>query len=659
MSWSNVSLLNAEINVASPDGQYFYGKDSPGTNTNLYRFELPATETDLGLLPGDQSQNIPFGLTTVFLSGEFPDDAFKIYRKNLADAYSTVVNISDVNLDLQAMHGIASKNGFVVAFHGHRGTGLNYVRYSTDGINFNAAGSWSLGNNRVDPVTAYEWFNNYSFDNSTIIFPAIDFDGSGVEDLYSVSASGVISAMGVLPFAGSKQWYGYAGAGYYWRRNAASFDGFQWSLNGTSWTTPNDTGIAPIPSNTIYPLGVKVVPTRNITLYQWDKNNNQWDLSSAEVVKTPANISNPSIRQALRLSNGVLIVKVWDGFLYVWAERSDPLRGIYSELDPSIKLTAGRYSAGVIDTGSEVEIFDAVLPIVCNLSTTKGIVAYSDTALGGRVQVVNKTGLTLTLGASSYGLGAGTTPSAIFALSSTKAVALYEPGACVILDISGDVITVGTPVSLEVGAVFISGCRLTSTKFFVGYVTTTLARGVVATVTGSTISLATPANASTANSEETSCTCLVNDTTVILAYHSAADEIRCVALAISGTSFSISDDELVDSDSDGPMGFPFVSKLDSARGTLTYFSSADVAKSCIVQLTGSSLSVGNILAFSSGSNPAIGALNNGRMATAYLRDGTAYVRTLSASGLTTTDNSNEAGLDVTENIPSLAVMAAI
>lgn len=656
MSWSNVSLLNAEINVASPDGQYFYGKDSPGTNTNLYRFELPATETDLGLLPGDQSQNIPFGLTTVFLSGEFPDDAFKIYRKNLADAYSTVVNISDVNLDLQAMHGIASKNGFVVAFHGHRGTGLNYVRYSTDGLNFNT-GSWSLGNNRVDPVTAYEWFNNYSFDNSTIIFPAIDVDGPNTEDLYSVSSSGVISAMGVLPFAGSKQWYGYAGAGYYWRRNSGSFDGFQWSLNGTSWTTPNDTDIAPIPSNTIYPLGVKVVPTRNITLYQWDKNNNQWDLSSAEVIRTPANIVNPSVRQALRLSDGRLVVKCWDGFLYVWMERSDLLRGIYSGV--SIKLTAGQYSGGTIDTGSEVEIFDAESPIVCNLSTTKGIVAYTDTALGGRVQVVNKSNLTITLGALSYGLGAGTTPSAIFALSATKAVALYEPGACVILDISGDVITVGTPVSLEVGAVFISGCRLTSTKFFVGYVTTTLARGVVATVTGSTISLGTPANASNNNSEETSCTCLVDNTTVILSYHSAADTIRAVALSISGTTFSIVDDELIDSDSDGPMGFPFVSKLDSVRGTLTYFSSAEVCKSCIVQLTGSSLSVGNILAFSSGSNPAIGALNNARTAAAYLRDGTAYVRTLSASGLTTASDTNETTLDATVNIPSLAVMAAI
>lgn len=658
MSWSNISLANTEINVCSPDGLYFYGKDSPG-NTNLFQFDItPDTEADLGALPGDQAQNVPFGLTTVFHSGEFPNSSFKVYRKSGAAAYSTVVNISDANLNLQCMHSIASKNGFVVAFHGHQGVGVNYVRYSTDGINFNA-GSWSLGNNRVDPVVSYEWFNNYSFDNSTIIFPAIDFDGSGVEDLYSVSASGVISAMGVLPFAGSKQWYGYAGAGYYWRRNAASFDGFQWSLNGTSWTTPNDTDIAPIPSNTIYPLGVKVVPTRNITLYQWDKNNNQWDLSSAEVVKTPANISNPSIRQALRLSNGVLIVKVWDGFLYVWAERSTPLRGIYSELDPSVKLAAGQYNGGTIDTGSEVEIFDAQTPLVCNLSATKGIVAYTDTALGARVQVVNKSNLTITLGASSYSLGAGTTPSAIFALSATKAVALYGPGAVVILDISGDVITVGTPVSLESNATFISGCRLTATKFFVGYVTTTLARGVVATVTGSTISLGTPANASTANSEETSCTCLVDNTTVILAYHSAADTIRCVALAISGTSFSISDDELIDSDSDGPMGFPFVSKLDSARGTLTYFSSADVAKSCIVQLTGSSLSVGNILAFSSGSNPAIGALNNGRMATAYLRDGTAYVRTLSASGLTTTDNSNEAGLDTTENIPSLAVMAAI
>lgn len=656
MSWANISLGNTEINVAAPDGLYFYGKDSPG-NTNLFQFDIgPDTEVDLGALPGDQAQNVPFGLTTVFHSGEFPNSSFKVYRKSGAAAYSTVVSISDANLNLQCMHSIASKNNFVVAFHGHQGTGLNYVRYSTDGINFNA-GSWSLGNNRVDPVTAYEWFNHYSFDNSTIIFPAVDFDGIGVEDLYSVSASGVISAMGVLPFAGSKQWYGYAGAGYYWRRNSGSFDGFQWSLNGTSWTTPNDTDIAPIPSNTIYPLGVKVVPTRNITLYQWDKNNNQWDLSSAEVIRTPANIVNPSVRQALRLSDGRVIAKVWDGFLYVWMERSDLLRGIYSGI--SAKLTAGRYNGGTIDTGSEVEIFDAEAPIVCNLSATKGIVAYTDPVLGGRVRVVNKSNLTITLGALSYGLGAGTTPSAIFALSATKAVALYEPGAVVILDISGDVITVGTPVSLESNATFISGCRLTAAKFFVGYVTTTLARGVVATVTGSTISLGTPANASTANSEETSCTCLVNDTTVILAYHSTADTIRAVALAISGTGFSISDDKLVDADSSGPMGFPFVSKLDSVRGTLTYFSSADVAKSCIVQLTGSSLSVGNILAFSSGSNPAIGALNNGRMATAYLRDGTAYVRTLSASGLTTTDNSNEAGLDTTENIPSLAVMAAI
>lgn len=656
MSWANISLGNTEINVAAPDGLYFYGKDSPG-NTNLYQFDIgPDTEVDLGALPGDQAQNVPFGLTTVFHSGEFPNSSFKVYRKSGAAAYSTVVSISDANLNLQCMHSIASKNGFVVAFHGHQGVGVNYVRYSTDGINFNA-GSWSLGNNRVDPVTAYEWFNNYSFDDSTIIFPAIDVDGSGVEDLYSVSASGVISAMGVLPFAGSKQWYGYAGAGYYWRRNAASFDGFQWSLNGTSWTTPNDTDIAPIPSNTIYPLGVKVVPTRNITLYQWDKNNNQWDLSSAEVIRTPANIVNPSVRQALRLSDGRLVAKVWDGFLFIWMERSDLLRGIYSGV--SIKLTAGQYSGGTIDTGSEVEIFDAEAPLVCNLSATKGIVAYTDPVLGARVQVINKSALTLTLGASSYSLGAGTTPSAIFALSSTKAVALYEPGAAVILTISGDTISLGSPVSLESNATFISGCRLTSTKFFVGYVTTTLARGVVATVTGSTISLGTPANASTANSEETSCATLVNDTTVILAYHSTADTIRCVALAISGTGFSISDDKLVDADSDGPMGFPFVSKLDSVRGTLTYFSSADVCKSAIVQLTGSSLSVGNLLAFSGGSSPAIGALSGARMAAVYLVGGTVYAQTLSNSGLSTASDGNAAALDTTDNLPSIAVMAAI
>lgn len=654
MSWANISLSNTEINVCTPDGLYFYGKDSPG-NSNLYQFDIgPDTEVDLGALPGDQSQNVPFGLTATFFSGEYPDDSMKLYKKVGAAAYSTVVNISDVNLDLQAFHATATKNGLVVAFHGHISTGTNYIRYSTDGASFNA-GSWSTGNNGMTFPTSYEWWNHSSFDNRDIASPAIDLDDSSNEYLFRFSG-GVMSALTSLPFAGSKIWGGYRGAGYYWRRDSTGQTGYQWSTDLSSWSTPNDTGIVAIPSNCIYPIGYKVNGGA-IQMYQWNKNTVDWDLSSAETIRTPPSLTTMNVLSLLRLNDGRVIAKVWDGFLYVWMERSDLLRGVYSGL--SIKLTAGRYSGGTIDTGSEVEIYDAEAPLVCNLSTTKGIVAYTDTSLGGRVQVVNKSVLTLTLGALSYGLGAGTTPSAIFALSATKAVALYEPGAAVILDISGDVITVGTPVSLESNATFISGCRLTATKFFVGYVTTTLARGVIATVTGSTISLGTPANASTANSEETSCCCLVNDTTVILAYHSTADTIRCVALAISGTGFSISDDKLVDSDSDGPMGFPFVSKLDSVRGTLTYFSNVDVCKSAIVQLTGSSLSIGNILAYSSGLNPAIGALNNGRMATAYLSGGTAYVRTLSANGLTTTDNSNEAGLDTTDNLPSIAVMAAI
>ncbi len=330
-----------------------------------------------------------------------------------------------------------------------------------------------------------------------------------------------------------------------------------------------------------------------------------------------------------------------------------------------MKLIAGRYS-GSITTGNVAEIGSAVSPIVCNLSATKAIVAFVDYAtLTSRVQIVNKSGLAPTLGASSYSLGTGTLPFAIFALSSTQAVALYTPGAAVILDVSGDVITPGTAVPLETGAVFISGSRLTATKFFVSYVLTTVARGVVASVTGSTITLNTPANASNNNSEETSCATLVDDTTVMMAYHSATDTMRLVALTISGVGFSIADDELVDSDVSGPMGIPTVSKLDATRCVVNWYNNVAEfdCKAAIVTLSGGALTPGAILTYSTGAAsrfyPAIGALSDSRIAAAYVYSDTMAVKTMSGASTTLTDNANEITPIASGNMPSVAVMKAI
>lgn len=330
-----------------------------------------------------------------------------------------------------------------------------------------------------------------------------------------------------------------------------------------------------------------------------------------------------------------------------------------------LRLVSGRYSGG-INTGNVAEIAAAVYPVVCNLSATKAIVAFVDDSTGtGRVQVVNKTDLTLTPAASSYSLGAGTVPAAVFALSSTKAVALYEPGAAVILDVSGDVITVGTPVALEAGAIYISGSRLTATKFFISYVVATVARGVVASVTGSTITLNTPANASSNNSEETSCATLVDDTTVILAYHSAADTIRAVALTISGVGFSIADDELIDSNVSGPMGLPMVSKLDATRVVVTWFNNVTEfdCKAAIVTLAGAALGPGAILTYSTGAAsrfyPAVGALSADRIAAAYVYSDALRAKTLSAVSGTVSDNNNEVNVASSGNTPSVAVMKAI
>lgn len=392
------------------------------------------------------------------------------------------------------------------------------------------------------------------------------------------------------------------------------------------------------------------VQTGNITLSALGDTG--WRYAEGEVVDPGGTIDTLTMRVG-SIDDGEAFIQ-FAGFDSAFVDDS-PL---------PLKLVAGQYG-GTISTGNVIEIADAYSPIVCNLSATKAIVAFTDDTGTGRVQVVNKSSLALTLGASSYSLGASTVPVALFALSSTKAVALYEPGSAVILDIAGDVITVGTPVALETGAVFIGGSRLTATKFFVSYVISTVARGVVASVATSTITLNTPANASSNNSEETSCATLVDDTTVMMAYHSAADTMRLVALTISGVGFSIADDELIDSNVSGPMGTPMVSKLDATRVVVTWYNNAAEfdCKGAIVTLSGGALTPGAILTYSTGAAsrfyPAVGALSDARIAAAYIYSDTLAVKTLSGSSTTLTDNNNEVVPASSGNIPSVAVMKAI
>lgn len=215
------------------------------------------------------------------------------------------------------------------------------------------------------------------------------------------------------------------------------------------------------------------------------------------------------------------------------------------------KMKAGRrLDSGAIELGAAVDINSpngiSGTPVIGGLSTTKALVFFIDgVSAAGRVRVVNMSDVTLTLGASSYLVAAAIIPNVVIPLSDTLAVVGY-PSSVAACSVSGDVVTVGSPVALEATAVFISGCRLSATTGLICYVVPTgVVRAVTFSVSGTTITLGTPANASDFNSLETSAVALDSSTAAIAYRRDADNTLRLSALHSIGAGFTRGDDILV------------------------------------------------------------------------------------------------------------------
>ena len=247
---------------------------------------------------------------------------------------------------------------------------------------------------------------------------------------------------------------------------------------------------------------------------------------------------------------------------------------------------------------------------VTRLTDTTAIVTYRDNGNSGygTACILTVSGSSITSGTPVVFESASTYYISVIRLTDTKALVAYQDrgnssyGTSVILTISGTSISVGTPVVFESASTeYISADMLTATKAIVVYrdASPTYGTACILTVSGTSITAVTPVVFESASVYYPSVTAL-SDTKAIVAYYDAANAqnrpFTAAVLTVSGTSISVGTPANVTTTS-GIGAHIAITALSTTKALIAYQDNGNsgYGTAVVVTVSGTSISAGTPL----------------------------------------------------------------
>ena len=271
---------------------------------------------------------------------------------------------------------------------------------------------------------------------------------------------------------------------------------------------------------------------------------------------------------------------------------------------------------------------------VAMLTSTKAIVTYSDITNSGygTACILDVSGSSITAGTPAVFESAATYYTSVTMLTSTKAIVTYNDGGnggygtSVILDVSGSSITAGTPVVFESANIGLqSVAALSSTKAIVAYsdvANASYGTSCILDVSGSTITVGTAVVFESANANYIS-VAMLTSTKAIATYQDNGNGnygTSCI-LDVSGSSITAGTPVVFESAS---TAFISVNMLTSTKAIVAYQDkgNSDYGTSCILDVSGSAITAGTPAVFNSAiSNYTVVAMLSSTKAVVTCQDG--------------------------------------
>lgn len=354
MAWSIPTGMSNFKERAVTDGRYIYGWTAAGAAIQRYD---PVADSDIAisdtsLVPGGSTGYLQWFKGQLYIA--VTDNAavspvWEIHRWSGATSWTKVSEITEAVLDADSLSPIAIEDDPVpctflqfcsdgnimvlailisdtscAAFDGSKRV---YLRYTTDGSN------WSTG--RSDNETFPELAQVHSTGAAGLLYDYHDFPRGkirlcigigGTPAAYADRTNTVFSVSNTGFFTEidnhASRIYEYADARYLWRRHwgPTTYTDAAYSATPPSWATATDTGIMPIPSNTKWPVGWKIV-AGDMYVYFWSAG----DWVNAELVLATVGAST-IIRNFIRVSSGECFLWLRDpAGTIAWFERGDLL----------------------------------------------------------------------------------------------------------------------------------------------------------------------------------------------------------------------------------------------------------------------------------------------------------------------------------------------
>ena len=251
-------------------------------------------------------------------------------------------------------------------------------------------------------------------------------------------------------------------------------------------------------------------------------------------------------------------------------------------------------------------------PVVTMLSPTKAVAVYEDANnVRGEACVLTISGSSITAGTATIFETGGLGTSRVVMLTSTKVLVIYidegnsYKGTACVLDISGTTITAGTPTTYKNSpASWNSVAAISATQAIVTYIDNNSSfRGmaVILDISGTSISVGTAVNFEPSNSGSTS-VAMLTPTKAIVAYMDFGNSsygTACV-LDISGTTITAGTPVVYENGSTLNVS---VDTLSATQAIVTYrdVSNSGYGTTCILNISGSTITTGTPVVFNSGS----------------------------------------------------------
>jgi len=317
-------------------------------------------------------------------------------------------------------------------------------------------------------------------------------------------------------------------------------------------------------------------------------------------------------------------------------------------------VTVVAESTVAASTGTEV-VFESgttKYTSVAMLTTTKAIVVYQDDASTGygTACILDVVGDVITAGTPTVIDSVDAIDQTIAMLTSTKAIVCYKKvsggyGYSVILDVSGSSITAGTPVAYESATtLWHSVSMLTSTKAIVCYYdggNSYQGTACVLDVSGSAITAGTPVVFNAAVTTQIAVAAL-SATKAIVVYTdngNSAYGTSCI-LDVSGSSITVGSEAVFESAS---VGYVKPTMLTATKALVVYTDNSNSAygTACVLDVSGSSITAGTPVVFESATTHRkdVGSLTSTTALVAYTDNGnsdygTSSLLTISGTAVT-------------------------